>query len=136
MCDTDPMTIVLIVAILYLIAAALLARASLQQPHGGGRGWMWAAVPALLLHAGYHLLVAWRSAGAADLHFFAALSLVGLGMGTLTTCVAVRRRMAALGVVVFPLAAVLLGGYALYGHSPYPGLAWRLLLHASLAVLA
>lgn len=136
MCDTDTMTIVLIVVVLYLIAAALLARASLQQPHGGGHGWMWAAVPALLLHAGYHLLVAWRSAGAADLHFFAALSLVGLGMGTLTTCVAARRRMAALGVVVFPLAAVLLGGYALYGHSPSPGLDWRLLLHAWIALLA
>jgi ABC-type uncharacterized transport system permease subunit len=45
--------------------------------------------------------------------------------------------MRALGVVVFPLAALSLLAYALYGHSTRPqGLDWRLLLHAWLALLA
>ncbi|MCX5511479.1 cytochrome c biogenesis protein CcsA, partial [Pseudomonas sp. BJa3] len=45
-------------------------------------------------------------------------------------------RMAALGVVAFPLAALLLAAYHVYGHQASIGLDWRLQLHAWLALLA
>jgi ABC-type uncharacterized transport system permease subunit len=70
------------------------------------------------------------------MHFFAALSLVGLGMAALTTLVGALGRMAALGVVVFPLAALTLLGYHAYGHGPAQPLDWRLQLHAWFALLA
>jgi ABC-type uncharacterized transport system permease subunit len=44
--------------------------------------------------------------------------------------------MAALGVVVFPVAAASLLGYAGYGHVRAEGLDWRLQLHAGCALLA
>jgi len=57
-------------------------------------------------------------------------------MALLTTAVAVRGRMASLGVVVFPIAALALLLNHLHGHlSPEP-LDWRLQLHAWLALLA
>lgn len=129
------MTIVLIAIALYLLAAGWLV-ASLRRDDAGAHGWLWPAGIALLLHGAVHVL-AWRSTGFTDLHFFAALSLVGLGMATLTAIVGAARRMRALGVLVFPLAALMLLGYGLYGHSNRPDpLDWRLLLHAWLALLA
>lgn len=130
------MTIVLISLALYLIATALLVRGVAREPAVPGTGWLVAALPALALHAGYHVGVAMRTAGGPDMHFFAALSLVGLGMAALTTLVGARGRMAALGVVVFPLAALLLACYHGYGHAPSSALGWRLEVHAWLALLA
>jgi ABC-type uncharacterized transport system permease subunit len=57
-------------------------------------------------------------------------------MALLTTVFGTSGRMAALGVVVFPLAAVALVGYAAYGHQVPRGLDWRLQLHAWCALLA
>ncbi|KGM53760.1 membrane protein [Lysobacter arseniciresistens ZS79] len=128
------MTIVLIAALLYLTASALLVL-NVRREDGHGRGWLVPAVAAVLLHATAHVL-AWRTVGGADLHFFAALSLVGLGMAVLTTLVGAGGRMAALGVVVFPLAAAALVACELYGHVPPAPLDWRLQLHAWLALLA
>src|SRR5690606_16058882 len=99
LCDTHAMTIVLIAALAYLAAAALLFRAMGQDRLQPGRGWLAAALPAVLLHAAYHLVVAWRTPGGPDMHFFSALSLVGLGMAGMTMLVGARGRMAALGVV-------------------------------------
>ncbi|GHH51536.1 MULTISPECIES: cytochrome C assembly family protein [Gammaproteobacteria] len=130
------MTIVLISLALYLVATALLVRGVAREGAAPGNGWLFAALPALALHAGYHVQVAMRTAGGPDMHFFAALSLVGLGMAALTTLVGARGRMAALGVVVFPLAALLLACYHGYGHEPSPALGWRLEVHAWLALLA
>ncbi|WP_374011882.1 inner membrane protein YpjD [Pseudoxanthomonas koreensis] len=130
------MTIVLIAVAAYLAAALLLLGAVARARLPGARGW---AVPALLgvaLHASYHLVVAWRITGGADMHFFSALSLVSLGMAALTATVGARERMAALGVFAFPLAALLLAVYAYMGHAPSPPLDWRLQLHAWLALLA
>ncbi|MDQ3287976.1 MAG: cytochrome c biogenesis protein CcsA [Pseudomonadota bacterium] len=130
------MTIVLIAAASYLAAAGLLVAGVRRNDQAGrSRGWLAPAIGAAVLHASVHLLAS-RGAGGADLHFFAALSLVGLGMALLTTAVGASGRMAALGVVVFPLAAVTLLGYRLYGHVPALNLDWRLLLHAWLALLA
>jgi len=128
------MTIVLIGVASYLIAAGLLV-ANVRRDNGQGRLWLLPAIAGVALHAGAHLL-AWRATGGADLHFFAALSLVGLGMAALTTMVGASGRMAALGVVVFPLAALALFGYQHYGHVPAAPLDWRLQLHAWFALLA
>ena len=129
------MTIVLIAIVLYLAAAGWLV-ASVQRGGEAARGWLLPANLALLLHGATHYL-AWRSSGFTDLHFFAALSLAGLGMAILTAVVGASGRMRALGVVVFPLAALMLLGYALYGHAAHPEpLDWRLLLHAWLALLS
>ena len=136
LCDTHAMTIVLIAALAYLTAAGLLFRAMGQGRPQPGRAWLAAAAPAVLLHAAYHLLVAWRTPGGPDMHFFSALSLVGMGMAGMTMLVGARGRMAALGVVAFPLAAVLLVAYHLHGHTTSTVLGWRLQLHAWLALLA
>ena len=125
---------VLIAALGYLLATALLARSAAA---GGapGRGWLIPAAAGVLAHGGYHV-AAWRSAGGADMHFFATLSLVGLGMALLTTLFAAGGRMRALGVVVFPLAAAMLAAYAAYGHKAPELHDWRLQLHAWCALLA
>ena len=128
------MTIVLIAILLYLAAAGLLV-ANVRRDSGRGRFWLVPAAIGVALHAAAHLL-AWRGTGGTDMHFFAALSLVGLGMAALTTIVGASGRMRALGVVVFPLAALALGGYHAYGHVPPEPLGWRLQLHAWTALLA
>ncbi|MFD0737828.1 inner membrane protein YpjD [Lysobacter koreensis] len=129
------MTIVLIAVALYLVAAALLVADVRRDGDRRARTWLLPASLALALHAAAHVL-AWRAAGGADLHFFAALSLVGLGMAVLTSLVGGSGRMAALGVLVFPLAALTLLGYHLQGHEPPRPLDWRLQLHAWFALLA
>jgi len=127
------MTIVLIGALSYLLAALMLVR---EVSRGGdARSWLLPALGGLTFHAATHVL-AWNSAGGLDMHFFAALSLVGLGMAMLTTAFGASGRMAALGVVVFPIAAVLLLVYANVGHHVAEGLDWRVQLHAWFALLA
>ncbi|MDQ3494478.1 MAG: cytochrome c biogenesis protein CcsA [Pseudomonadota bacterium] len=129
------MTIVLIAVLLYLVALGLLVRSVDKQARLGLRAWHAPAFAAALLHGAYHL-DAWREAGGADLHFFAALSLVSLGMALLTLAVGTRGRMAALGVVVFPLAAAALVAYAAHGPRTAEALDWNLQLHAWCALLA
>ncbi len=129
------MTIVLIACAFYLVAAWLVVRRVLRDDRAGAGFWLLTALSAVLLHAVFHVLT-WRHVGAFDLHFFAALSLVGLGMASLTTLYAATGRMGALGAVVFPIAALSLLGYALSGSSVRAPLDWRLELHAWLALLA
>ncbi|MCM2356123.1 MAG: inner membrane protein YpjD, partial [Arenimonas sp.] len=128
--------------VLSLLAVTLYALAShqlaghAQGPNPPPRRWLGLAVPALLMHAGVHLL-AWRLLGGPDLHFFAALSLVGLGMAALTTALGPAQRIEALGIIVFPLASLVLLAYAFLGGSPArQDLGWPLQLHALLALLA
>jgi len=128
------MILTLIAVALYLLSTAMLVRA-LAHGDENPRSWTLPALLALAGHAGFHL-AAWKAAAGLDLHFFAALSLVGLGMAALTTAFGTSGRMAALGVVVFPLAAASLAGYAAYGHMHAEGLDWRLQLHAWCALLA
>ncbi|MGV8960676.1 MAG: cytochrome C assembly family protein [Stenotrophomonas sp.] len=130
------MSIVLISVLLYLAASLLLVRTIGNTQVPPSSVWLWPATGALVLHGGYHLMVALRTAGGPDMHFFAALSLVSLGMAVLTTLVGARGRMAALGVVVFPIAALLLAVYHGYGHEPSKILSWQLATHAWLALLA
>lgn len=122
-------------AVAYLVSAALGVRAVTA---GEGRLPPLAtalAVVAVVLHAADHLVV-WPRAHGADLHFFSALSLVGLGMAALSTALARLRNLDALGVIIYPLAAVMLLLYHHFGHGRELDLDWRLLLHAWLALLA
>ena len=127
------MIVVVLSILLYLLAAGLLV-AHLRRGRPG-LAWLPAAVAAMLAHALAHVLP-WRALGGADMHFFAALSLVTLGMAALTTAVGARGRLATLGIVVFPLAAAMLLGSQLHGYRPPESLDWRLQLHAWLALLA
>ncbi len=136
MCDTSPMTIILIAAALYLLATGLLLREVMTVQARPSRHWLLPAALAVALHAGYHAWVALHTAGGPDMHFFSALSLVGLGMAAMTVFAAARGQMAALGIVAWPLAALLLLLYHAHGHQPSPRLDWRLQLHAWLALLA
>jgi ABC-type uncharacterized transport system permease subunit len=128
------MTIVLIAIALYLVSAGLLV-AELRNQQGRGLHWLLPALPAVVLHFAAHATT-WGMAGGADLHFFSALSLVGLGMAAMTTAYGATGRMAALGVVVFPIAAATLYAYASHGHVGAETLDWRLQAHAWCALLA
>jgi ABC-type uncharacterized transport system permease subunit len=86
--------------------------------HAGAHGWIWADLNGL------------------DLHFYAALSLIGLGMAALSTLAARSQRLDALGVVVYPLAAFFLLLYGFAERRPLTDLDWRLQSHAWLALLA
>ena len=127
------MALAFITALTYLLAAGLLARDVSRDVRG--RAWLVPALIALGLHAALHATT-WHGAGALDLHFFSALSLVGLGMGVLTTAFGASGRMAALGVIVFPIAALVGIAYAARGHVTATPLDWRLQLHAWCALLA
>lgn len=129
------MTIVLIATLLYLLASALLIRTVRRDAPSEDARWLLPALGGVLLHGASHWLE-WRTLGGAELHFFAALSLVGLGMAVLTAVVGAAGRMAALGVVVFPIAALTLVGYATQAHGSSTQLDWRLQLHAWFALLA
>lgn len=119
---------------LYLLAAGLLVKAY-SNDLARLRAWVGIGVVAVLAHAFVHAL-AWREAGGPDLQFFAALSLVGLGMAALTLAYGLAGRMRALGVIVFPLAALALLGYMLHGAGRATQLDWPLQLHAGMALLA
>lgn len=129
------MTLVLISLALYVVATGMLAGALRVDAASPGDGWRVPATLAMGVHASVHI-VAWHERQGPDLHFFAALSLVGLGMAALTTFVARRERLAALGIFALPLAGGLLVAYRAYGPGPDAGLDWRLQLHAALALLA
>lgn len=123
---------------LYLAASLWVARVFRDDATDSGPtlGSGLLAAFAVLLHSACHLL-AWQRHDGLDLHFFAALSLVGLGMAALTALVAGGRRLQALGIVVYPLAAMMLLFYAFGGGQHRPqALDWPLQLHAWLALLA
>ena len=120
---------------LYLAAAGMLALAVRRPEAASNRSWLPLAVLALVFHGEIHA-AAWRIARGPDMHFFAALSLASLGMAALTTLLGMRERMAALGVIVFPLAALFALIYQLHGHAPPEPMDWQLQLHAWCALLA
>jgi len=129
------MAVVALSSLFYLLAAWLVMRRLQVRREAGAGSWLLTALAAIMLHALFHVL-AWRAGAGVDLHFFSALSLVGLGMAALTTLYAAAGHMGALGVVVFPVAALCLLGDALAGGSSARALGWRLELHAWLALLA
>ena len=134
LCQTESMTIVPIAVGAYLVAAGLVV-AQVARGTASPRGWLVAAVVGVAAHAAHHARD-WQLAGGADLHFFAALSLVGLGMAALTALYGAAGRMQALGVVVFPLAAASLAVDAATASMPSAVTDWRLQLHAWCALLS
>lgn len=134
----------------YLFAAFLLRPEALAQTPGSatgtdraGRdllparaGW-WIAALGIAAHLAHHV-VALRAAGGIDLHFFAALSWVGVALALALALLTLRRDLGVLGVVVLPLAAFTLALDFGYG-DPNPSSSvsdWRIALHAWLALLA
>ncbi len=120
---------------LYLVAAALLGLSLRRTEATENRAWLPVAIVAMLFHGEIHA-EAWRAGQGPDMHFFAALSLSALGMAALTALFAMRGRMSALGVIVFPLAAAFGLAYELHGHARPMPMDWRLQLHAWCALLA
>ncbi|MGY0504616.1 cytochrome C assembly family protein [Luteimonas sp. e5] len=123
--------------LLLYIAAALVLGASLNRRpvDMANRGWMPLAILALVFHGEIHA-AGWRVAGGPDMHFFAALSLSALGMAALTTLLGLLGRMAALGVIVYPLAAAFALLYRVSGQAQPASMDWQLQLHAWCALLA
>jgi ABC-type uncharacterized transport system permease subunit len=130
-----PITTLAIVAIvLYLAAAALLSAPVTGCPHTLRRLGLPAATVAVLAHAA---ILFGMHGGRLDLHFFAALSLVSAVVAALTLVVNLWRPVAGLGVIVFPLAALLLALDVFFAAptTPHP-LDWQIALHVALALLA
>lgn len=129
------MTFTFIAALLYLLATGLLLRRAEHDASLPNKPAFFLAINAVLCHALVHILEVVNGTGL-QLHFFAALSLVALGMAALTTSVSLNQRMQALGIAVFPLAAVFVLVFYFYGDHQTSQLNWQLLMHAILALLA
>lgn len=132
------MLIASVAALCYILAALGLARRLRARESANGSSWpLLLAGTGALLQLGLH---SWAGhvGGGPDLYFYAALSLVSLGMAALTIAAARLERLDALGVLVFPVAA---GGVLAYAVGGRPGegasdLPWPILMHAWLALLA
>jgi ABC-type uncharacterized transport system permease subunit len=118
----------------YLIAAILLALPIAKLPAPARGIGLALATVGVIVHA---TLIFGMHRGGLDLHFFAALSLAGFGVAALTLLVNLFRPVAGLGVIVFPLAALLLGVDVFFapGTVPQP-MEWQIKLHAAFALLA
>jgi len=120
--------------VLYLSAATLLARPLLGRDAGSPRAPMLIASAAIAAHTA---VVLGAHRGALDLHFFASLSLVGLVVAALTVLVNLTRPVAALGVIVFPLAALLLAVDIFVAPPTVPqAMGWQIKLHVAIALIA
>lgn len=120
-------------ALLYLAAAVALALPSLD------RGTLPRAVSLGLagLAVAVHAVLVFGAHGVPDLHFFAALSVVALLVAALTLLVNLARPVAALGVIVFPLAAALLLADVLLAPPTRPQtMDWQIQLHVLVALFA
>ena len=124
----------LLAIVLYLVAASLLARPLLGGGEPLNRGADGLAAAAVVAHAG---VLFGMHPGALDLHFFAALSLVAGVVAALTLIVNLTRPVAALGVIVFPLAAALLAIDMFASPRTVPlEMDWQIKLHVTVALLA
>lgn len=137
LCDTRHMTATTLGALAataYLLSTFRLVHQRQRELDGRALALGFASLAAAA-HLALQLML-WRQQGGPDLQFFAALSLVALGMALLTTGAAAVQRIEALGIVVFPLAAALLALQLLAGPGKPSTLDWPLQLHAWLALLA
>lgn len=120
--------------VLYLAGAGLLAAPLAGCPRPPQRLGLAAATLGVLLHVAVLL---GAHGGRLDLHFFAALSLVACVVAALTLLVNLSRPVAALGVIVFPLAALLLALDSFVAPPTAPmQMDWPIKLHVTLALLA
>ncbi|MEO6801571.1 MAG: cytochrome c biogenesis protein CcsA [Rhodanobacter sp.] len=129
------LTIPTVLAIVfYLAATSLLAAPLTGCPRTPRRLGLATGTAAVLLHAAVLL---GAHGGRLDLHFFAALSLVACVVAALTLLVNLTRPVAGLGVIVFPLAALLLAldVFVAPPTAPKP-IDWQIQLHVAIALLA
>lgn len=124
-------------AILYLAAATVQARALVRDRADATVPGALLALLGATLHGADHVRL-FIASGTVELHFFAALSLVALGVALLTAALSFVRPVAALGVAIYPLAAVFALLYAAMRGRGVIGanLDWQIQLHAGLALLA
>lgn len=124
----------LLATALYLAAAGGLARPLLSGRKPLNRLALALASIAVALHIG---ILLGMHRGALDLHFFAALSLVACVIAALTLVVNLSRPVAALGVIVFPLAALflILDTFVAPPTAPMQ-MNWPIKMHVTLALLA
>ncbi|MGN6234771.1 cytochrome C assembly family protein [Dyella sp.] len=120
--------------VFYLAAAGALAWPLLGDNRPTQRWPLALGALAVLLHAA---ILLGMHRGALDLHFFAALSLTACVVSALTLLVNLSRPVAALGVIVFPLAALLVAadGFLAPPTLPQP-MDWQIKLHVTVALLA
>jgi ABC-type uncharacterized transport system permease subunit len=125
----------LLALLVYLATAGLALREARSTPASASMAVTALAALAVLLHASGHL---WRALllNGPELHFFAALSLVALGMAAISLADGVLRRVNVLLGVVLPLAALATLPYALLAPQARAALSWQIELHAGLALLA
>lgn len=120
--------------VLYIGAATLLAAPLAGCPRTPRRLGLATATLAVILHLAVLL---GAHGGRVDLHFFAALSLVACVVAALTLLVNLSRPVAGLGVIVFPLAALMLAldVFLAPATTPTP-IDWQIKLHVVIALLA
>ncbi|HET7222782.1 MAG TPA: cytochrome c biogenesis protein CcsA [Rhodanobacteraceae bacterium] len=118
---------------LYFAAAAALARPLLSQGAIPRRAALVTGAIAVLLH--FAVLFGIHR-GAVDLHFYAALSLVSAVIAALTLIVNLARPVAALGIILFPLAGLFLAidEFLAPATAPFP-LDWQIKLHVTIALI-
>ena len=125
--------VAIIAVVLYVGAAIVLAAPLTGCPHTLRRLGLPAAGFAIVLHIGV-LLAA--HGGHLDLHFFDALSLVACVVAALTVLVNLARPVTGIGVIVFPVAAVLLALDAFLAPPTAPTpMDWQIKLHVVIALL-
>lgn len=113
-------------AVLYLVAAVMFA----QRPRAPA---FIVATAAVFDHA---IILVGQHGGGVDLHFFAALSLVAGCVAALCLVVNLARPVAALGTIVFPLAAILLAiDVFLAPHTQPLPIDWQIKLHVIFSLL-
>lgn len=129
------LTIATILAIVfYLAASSLLAAPLTGCPRAPQRLGLATATLAVVLHAAVLL---GAHGGRLDLHFFAALSLVACVVAALTLLVNLSRPVAGLGVIVFPVAALVLALDVFLAPATTPApIDWQIKLHVVIALLA
>ena len=122
----------LLAAALYIAAATVLAWPLLRGGTMHAKAGLWIATVAVIVH--FVILVSIHRGGI-DLHFFAALSLVGACMAAMCLLVNLARPIATLGILVFPIAAAfLLIDVFAPPTAPLP-IEWQIKLHVVFALL-
>ncbi|HKE49849.1 MAG TPA: cytochrome c biogenesis protein CcsA [Rhodanobacteraceae bacterium] len=124
---------VLLAVVAYIAAALCLVLPLIDRPAPPRPIALGVAAIAVALH---FMVALGIHQGGINLHFFAALSLVGLVVAALTLLVNLFRPVSGLGVVVFPLAAVLLAvdTWLAPPTTPLP-IEWQIKLHVTFAIL-
>lgn len=118
----------------YLVAAVAVV---LPGKLGDARSRQIALIVAAIASLSHAVLLLGLHRGGIDLHFFAALSLVGFGIAALTLLVNLFRPIAGLGVVVFPLAALLLAVDVFVAPATQASsMGWQIKLHVFFALIA